>query len=169
MRRERTPNLFGLSLTAALLLAVLMLASTTVLAQQQALDWPYYNANKYGWNYAAQKQIGKQNAQFLEVKWVFPIPANPGDPNKFFVTEGVGLTPLVYRGVVYFLTNWNRVYAVDAKTGKTLWFKDLNPPENWVERFKAAPFAMYYSFGGHYHQQYIYELGGKPYITIVTD
>jgi hypothetical protein len=60
----------------------------------------YYNANKYGWNYAAQKQIDKQNAQFLEVKWVFPIPANPGDPNKFFVTEGVGLTPLVYRGVV---------------------------------------------------------------------
>jgi outer membrane protein assembly factor BamB len=152
---------------AVVLLAALL--TPVVLAQQQALDWAYYNANKYGWNYAAQKQIDKQNAQFLEVKWVFPIPANPGDPNKFFVTEGVGLTPLVYRGVVYFLTNWNRVYAVDAKTGKTLWFKDLNPPENWVDRFKAAPFAMYYSFGGHYHQQYIYELGGKPYVTIVTD
>ncbi|MEM0384767.1 MAG: hypothetical protein QXV27_07975 [Candidatus Caldarchaeum sp.] len=152
----------------AILFATALLSSTYA-QQQSQIDWAYYNANKYGWNYAEQQQIGKANIQFMELKWVSPIPANPGDPNRFFVTEGVGLTPLVYKGVVYFMTNWNRVYALDAKTGKTLWFKDLTAPENWVESFRAGPFAMYYSFGGHYHLQYVNELGGKPYIVLVTD
>ncbi|MDJ0274922.1 MAG: PQQ-binding-like beta-propeller repeat protein [Aigarchaeota archaeon] len=159
-------EVFGIALVLSM--TTLFLTSTIAYAQQTT-DWSYYNGNKWGWNYAFQNQIGKQNAQFVEVKWVFPVPANPGDPAKFFVTEGVGLIPLVYKGVVYFMTNWNRVYALDAKSGKTLWFRDLSPPADWIDRFKSGPFAMYYSFGGHYHQQYIFELGGKPYIAIVTD
>jgi len=163
-------KIFGLvSLITAYIVVAMLLMPPAAVSQQATLDWLYYNGNKYGFNFALQKQINDKNVNLLEIKWVFPIPPNPGDPNKFFITEGVGLIPLVYQGVVYFMTNWNRVYALDARSGKTLWFKDLIPPENWIDRFKAGPFAMYYSFGGHYHQQYIFELGGKPYITIVTD
>jgi outer membrane protein assembly factor BamB len=164
MRRERTPNLFGLSLTAALLLAVLMLASTTVLAQQQALDWARYNAVPGNWNWSPQKQLNKENVKFLEIKWAFAIPAGP--PSGLFTQQGSMHTPIVYKGVVYFVTNWNRVYALDARNGKVLWMKDLVPPKDWDVKYREKYFDVT-TLGGHYHQIHIYEIDGKPYLVIV--
>jgi outer membrane protein assembly factor BamB len=170
MRRERTPNLFGLSLTAALLLAVLMLASPTVLAQQQALDWARYNAVPGNWNWSPQKQLNKENVKFLEIKWAFPVPASSlGDP-FFSGAEGVIHTPLIYKGVVYFVTNWHRVYALDAATGKTLWFKDLPPPKEFVDQMASGKPPLWEpALKGHFHQIHIYEIDGRPYLFIVTN
>jgi glucose dehydrogenase len=177
MKRERTPNLFGLSLTAALLLAVLMLASTTVLAQQQALDWARYNAVPGNWNWSPQKQLNKENVKFLEIKWAFPVPASPFTDNPFYGggrAEGVIHTPLIYKGVVYFVTNWNGIYAVDAATGKTLWSKRIDPPKELIDLI-VKPGSIPLSIDpdsalrGHFHQVHIYELMGKPYLLLVTN
>jgi outer membrane protein assembly factor BamB len=170
MKRERSPNLIGLSLTAALLLVILMLVSPTVLAQQQALDWARYNAVPGNWNWSPQKELNKENVKFLEIKWAFPVPPSSlGDP--FFTgSEGVIHTPLIYKGVVYFVTNWHRVYALDLATGKTLWFRDLPPPKEFVDQIVSGKPPLWEPFfKGHFHQIHIYEIDGKPYLFIVTN
>jgi glucose dehydrogenase len=94
---------------AVVLLAALL--TPVVLAQQQALDWARYNGVPGNWNYSPQTQLNKENIKYLEMKWVFPIPAHPTSKPVSLVMKGSCTTPLVYKGVVYFVTNWHRVYA----------------------------------------------------------
>ncbi|MCS7136834.1 MAG: PQQ-binding-like beta-propeller repeat protein, partial [Candidatus Caldarchaeum sp.] len=139
-------------------------------AQQQVLDWARYNANPGNWNYSPQTQLDKTNVKFLEIKWAFPIPpSSVGDP-FFSGAEGVIHTPLVYKGVVYFVTNWHRVYALDLATGRTLWSRDLPPPKEVVEQITAGRPPLWEPFfRGHFHQIHIYELDNRPYLFLITN
>jgi len=90
-------------------------------------DWINVNANSWAWNHSPQTQINKNNVDQLEVKWVFPVGSKALAPSGMQSTlnnEGVPTPPIVRDGVVIFETNWMRVYALDAKTGKQLWTND---------------------------------------------
>jgi len=158
---------------AAFTVIALLLTSPAGVAQQQAIDWARYNSVPGNWNWSPQTQLNKENIKFLEVKWVFPVPGAPPTDPIFGTSQGVIHTPLVYKGVVYFLTNWNRVYALDAAAGKVLWQKDLPPPKSWVDimQKKEGPFEPPEVLGlvGHYHQVHIYELDNRPYLMFVTN
>ncbi|MCS6769736.1 MAG: PQQ-binding-like beta-propeller repeat protein [Candidatus Caldarchaeum sp.] len=156
-----------LSISAAAVLTTLLVVPVA-LAQQQAVDWAYYNSVPGNWNWSPQKELNKENVRFLEVKWVFPIPASP---TGVFLSgsEGVIHTPLVYKGVVYFVTNWHRAYAVDAATGRTLWTRDIPPPAALGDTMmKGAPWQVG-ALRGHFHQIHIIELDGRPYLFIGTN
>ncbi|MEM4559810.1 MAG: PQQ-binding-like beta-propeller repeat protein [Candidatus Caldarchaeum sp.] len=154
---------------------ITILALPVALAQQQAVDWALYNAVPGNWNWSPQKELNKENIKFLEVKWVFPVPGAPATDPVFGTSQGVIHTPLVYKGVVYLVTNWNRVYALDAATGKTLWFKDLPPYKSWTDVIQSkpgeGPFEPLDVLGliGHYHQIHIYEFDGRPYLMFITN
>ncbi|MEM3102958.1 MAG: PQQ-binding-like beta-propeller repeat protein [Candidatus Caldarchaeum sp.] len=150
---------------------ITILALPVALAQQQAVDWALYNAVPGNWNWSPQKELNKDNAKFLEVKWVFPIPASPTTNPFLSGAEGVIHTPLVYKGVVYFVTNWHRVYAVDASTGRTLWTKDLPPPAELADKIMKgeAPWQVPGALRGHFHQVHIYELDNRPYLFVATN
>ncbi|MCS6770214.1 MAG: PQQ-binding-like beta-propeller repeat protein, partial [Candidatus Caldarchaeum sp.] len=139
-------------------------------AQQQVLDWARYNGVPGNWNYSPQTQLDKTNVRFLEIKWAFPIPpSSVGDP-FFSGAEGVIHTPLVYKGVAYFVTNWHRVYALDLATGKTLWSRDLPPPKEVVEQITASRPPLWEPFfRGHFHQIHIFELDNRPYLFLITN
>ncbi|MEM2095904.1 MAG: PQQ-binding-like beta-propeller repeat protein [Candidatus Caldarchaeum sp.] len=150
---------------------ITILALPVALAQQQAVDWARYNGVPGNWNWSPQKELNKDNAKFLEVKWVFPIPASPTTNPFLSGAEGVIHTPLVYKGVVYFVTNWHRVYAVDASTGRTLWTKDLPPPAELADKIMKgeAPWQVPGALRGHFHQVHIYELDNRPYLFVATN
>ncbi|MEM4211095.1 MAG: PQQ-binding-like beta-propeller repeat protein [Candidatus Caldarchaeum sp.] len=150
---------------------ITILALPVPLAQQQAVDWARYNGVPGNWNWSPQKELNKENAKFLEVKWVFPIPASPTTNPFLSGAEGVIHTPLVYKGVVYFVTNWHRVYAVDASTGRTLWTKDLPPPAELADKIMKGeePWQVPGALRGHFHQVHIYELDNRPYLFVATN
>jgi quinohemoprotein ethanol dehydrogenase len=154
---------------AVVLLAALL--TPVVLAQQQALDWARYNGVPGNWNYSPQTQLNKENIKYIEMKWVFPIPSSPTANPFLSGVEGVIHTPLVYKGVVYFVTNWHRVYAVDAATGKTLWTRDLPPPAELADKILkgVVPWESPGVLRGHFHQVHIYELDGRAYLLLVTN
>ena len=71
----------------------------------------------YGYNYGEQRhsplsQIDATNVQRLGMEWTTEIGAGGG------IQEA---TPLVANGVMYVITNWSVVYALDARTGKQRW------------------------------------------------
>ena len=78
----------------------------------------------YGVNWSEQRyspldQIDASNVNRLGLAWTYDIPAAPGN---FQAHQEA--TPLVFNGVLYSITPWSIVYAVDLKTGKEIWRAD---------------------------------------------
>jgi quinohemoprotein ethanol dehydrogenase len=82
-------------------------------------EWISYNVNWSEQRYSPLNQINATNISRLGLAWYLDIPAAPGRPQTH--QEG---TPLVHDGVLYSISPWSIVYAVDAHTGKELWRSD---------------------------------------------
>ena len=73
------------------------------------------------WNerrFSSLTQINTQNVRQLKPAWYF----------DYDTTRGQESTPLVVEGVMYVTTAWSKVYALDAKTGRQIWFFDPKVP-----------------------------------------
>src|SRR5947207_8282726 len=82
-------------------------------------EWITYNMNWAEQRYSPLNQVNASNVSRLGVAWSYEIPAAAGPAQNR--QEG---TPLVFNGVLYSITPWSVVYAVDARTGKELWRSD---------------------------------------------
>jgi quinohemoprotein ethanol dehydrogenase len=81
-------------------------------------EWITYNQNWAEQRYSRLNQINATNISRLGLAWSYDIPTlavNGGHQ------EG---TPLVFDGVIYSISAWSVVYALDARTGKELWRQD---------------------------------------------
>jgi quinoprotein glucose dehydrogenase len=73
-------------------------------------DWPTYGGSG-GNHYSSLAQINRNNVKRLEVAWSF----DTGEAG------GLQTSPIVVDGVLYGLTPTQKVFALDAATGKFLW------------------------------------------------
>ena len=80
-------------------------------------DWISYNRDWAETRFSPLDQINATNVGKLGLAWSFDIP-NVGAGNRQEATH------LVANGVLYSITPWSVVYAVDALTGKELWRTD---------------------------------------------
>lgn len=85
-------------------------------------DWPYYARDAEGTRYSPLTQITPDNVKTLERAWT----AHTGDlvdhiRRGNYVFE---CTPLVIDGVMYVITPFARLLALEADTGKELWSFD---------------------------------------------
>jgi alcohol dehydrogenase (cytochrome c) len=81
-----------------------------LLQKQVAGSWVSYNGDYSGARHSGLTQITPANVSRLTAQWVF-------HPR---VVSPLEVTPVVVAGVM-FITSANDAYALDAKTGKTLW------------------------------------------------
>ena len=81
-------------------------------------EWLTYGLDPGEKRYSPLTQIDASNVTRLGPAWSFDIPggnnALPGGGNQ-------EATLLVSNGVLYGITTWSVVYAVDARTGRQLW------------------------------------------------
>jgi quinohemoprotein ethanol dehydrogenase len=82
-------------------------------------EWISYNVNWTEQRYSPLSQINTSNVSRLGLGWYTDVPAAPGNPQN-----RQEATPLVYNRVVYSITPWSVIYAVDARTGKEMWRSD---------------------------------------------
>src|SRR5580704_4976984 len=106
-------------LSSARTAAILLLASAGCLLAQStgaknsipyvSDSWPTFNGDTSGRRYSSLTQINKTNVKSLKLAWAFQ-------------THAVTLksTPLEIDGILYFSVP-DQVWAVDAKTGKSIW------------------------------------------------
>ena len=78
-------------------------------AHPEAGDWPGYHGNIGGNRYSPLDLINISNVKSLALQWVFPM--------NHFVLE---VTPVVAGGVMY-VTGPNQIFALDARSGRTIW------------------------------------------------
>src|SRR5580698_3359015 len=119
----RAPNLKSSSLLAT----GLLIAASIAIGQQASKpinDAALKNAGKTGteWlsygltpgetRYSPLNRIDTTNVSRLGLAWSYDIGTGGGNQEA---------TPLVSNGVIYSITNWSVVYAIDARTGKEKW------------------------------------------------
>ena len=86
-------------------------------------NWPMYHRSYDSFRFSPLAQINKDNVKNLSVAWVH----QPGA-----IVQGLEATPLVVDGVMYYIASFNRVFALDAATGKDIWhyYPKLDPVVN---------------------------------------
>jgi alcohol dehydrogenase (cytochrome c) len=81
-----------------------------LLARPVAENWPSYNGDYTGRRYSSLREITPSNVGQLRAEWAF----HAANSNRLEVT------PVVVDGVM-FLTAANDAFALDARTGRTIW------------------------------------------------
>src|SRR5437660_2704936 len=92
------------------LTAVTTVGAEDLLARPVGANWTSYNGDYTGRRYSSLSEINLQNVARLRAAWVF----HPGNSRR------LEATPVVIRGVMY-VTSANDVFALDARTGRTVW------------------------------------------------
>ncbi|MGA8594984.1 MAG: PQQ-dependent dehydrogenase, methanol/ethanol family [Bryobacteraceae bacterium] len=85
-------------------------SSSDLAAQPIAANWLSYNGDYTGRRYSSLAQIGTQNVGRLRAQWVF----HSRNSNLLEVT------PVVVNGVM-FVTSANDAFALDARSGRSIW------------------------------------------------
>lgn len=87
-------------------------------------DWPQHGRTAFEQRYSPLDQINTQTIGRLGLAW----------HQDFDTLRGQEATPLVVDGVMYTTTNWSKVEALDAATGRVLWRYDPRVPGNIAGR-----------------------------------
>jgi quinoprotein glucose dehydrogenase len=82
-------------------------------------DWPIYGGDAGAIRYSSLSQINRDNVSQLQTAWTFET----GDA---FPGSQLECSPLAIDGVLYLTSPKQRVFALNAATGKVLWTFDPN-------------------------------------------
>ncbi len=121
------------------------LLALPVLAAPQ--DWPVYGGDPGGTRYSPLKQINRENVAKLKPAWTYHT-GDISDGNEFPVKSAFEATPLLVDGVLYVVTAFDRLIALDPETGKELWAFDPKLDKNKPQMLFASRGAAFWSEGG---------------------
>ena len=80
-------------------------------AAEKSVDWPVYGGSPENNHYSSLVQINRANVKQLAVAWSFDTDEE----------GGLQTSPIIVNGVLYGITPTQKVFALDAATGKLKW------------------------------------------------
>jgi quinoprotein glucose dehydrogenase len=80
-------------------------------SSEERRDWPAYGGAPENTHYSSLEQINRSNVKKLAVAWSF----DTGEQG------GLQTSPIIVDGVLYGITPTQKIFALDAETGKLLW------------------------------------------------
>src|SRR6516225_1599852 len=107
MRRDRAVG-------GSMKLVVFLLCAGALYAET---DWPVYGGDLGNTRYSTLNQINTSNVSRLTQAWIFDT--NTAAAAK--ANRQIEVTPLVVNGVMYLVTAYQSLVALDPQTGKQLW------------------------------------------------
>ena len=131
-------------------------------AEKNSQDWALYGGTSENNHYSSLKQINRNNVKQLSVAWTFDTEEE----------GGLQTSPIVVDGVLYGLTPSQKVFALNAATGKLLWKFDSGIKGTQPDR------GLSYWSDNHEHRilagvmNFVYALDaatGKPISTFGKD
>jgi quinoprotein glucose dehydrogenase len=97
--------------TAGLIARAANTAPPSSASGQEHQDWPAYGGAPENNHYSKLAQINRSNVRHLAVAWSFDTQEE----------GGLQTSPIIVEGVLYGITPTQKVFALDAATGKLLW------------------------------------------------
>lgn len=98
-------------------------------ATAQNTNWPAYLGGPDSAHYSALDQINRENVARLEVAWTYA--SEGGNAERL---GQIQCNPLVIDGVLYGVSPWMKVFALDAATGAERWSFRPEEPQKAVTR-----------------------------------
>lgn len=83
---------------------------------QASEGWEVYGGSKEGTRYSGFNQVDTGNVHKLAVAWTYHT--NDADPENF---SQIQCNPIIVDGILYGATPKQKIFAVNARTGKELW------------------------------------------------
>ena len=96
---------------AASIIPIKVLPASAKDASASQKDWPSYGGGPLNDHYSSLSQIDRNNVAQLQVAWTFDT-AEEG---------GLQSSPIIVNGILYGITPTQKIFALDAATGKPLW------------------------------------------------
>ncbi|MBT7389294.1 MAG: PQQ-dependent dehydrogenase, methanol/ethanol family [Gammaproteobacteria bacterium] len=93
-----------------------------IAADEEPGNWLSFGRNYGETRFSPLTQINRETVSDLGLAWFKDMGTN----------RALEATPIVVDGIMFFTTSWSRVYAVDARTGETLWSYDPKVPGEWA-------------------------------------
>ena len=90
-------------------------------ADQTPGDWLSHGRTYDEQRFSPLKEINTDTVKQLGVAWEF----------RTNTVRGLESTPIVSDGIMFVTGSWSKVWALDAKTGRQLWFYDPEVPGQW--------------------------------------
>jgi quinohemoprotein ethanol dehydrogenase len=84
-------------------------------------DWLAHGRTYSEQRYSPLKDINANTVKQLGVAWEF----------RTNTVRGLESTPIVSDGIMFVTGSWSKVWALDAKTGRQIWFYDPEVPGQW--------------------------------------
>src|SRR2546430_15053765 len=119
--------LLGLLLLCGARLSTQGRTADQMLTNPDPKDWLTYGGTYNSQRYSSLKQITAANASRLQAKWVYHVDG----------ASGMEQTPVVANGVMY-ISQFNRMDAIDARTGNIIWRYQRPPASASAQRGTAG-------------------------------
>ena len=129
-----------------LLILRIVAASFAVAAAACAQDWPVYGGDAGGSRYSALKQINRANVATLKEAWTYHT-GDLSDGATYNVKSAFEATPLLIDGVLYVVTAFDRLIALEPETGKELWAFDPKLDKTKPQMLFASRGAAFWTDG----------------------
>jgi quinoprotein glucose dehydrogenase len=107
---EKLRSCMASSQLFAMAIFFFLLVPRSSLAQEHR-DWPVYGGAPGNTHYSPLAQINRENVRNLQLAWSF----DSGEKG------GLQTSPIIIDGVLYGITPTEKIFALDAATGKLLW------------------------------------------------
>ena len=102
------------NLTMAILACVVATGAAQVVDQNllkpDPQDWLMYSGTYNSQRHSLLKQVTTANVANLQARWVYHMAGQ----------ETIQAVPIVYNGIMY-ISQFNRIYAIDARSGNIVW------------------------------------------------
>lgn len=165
MRSKTVLVVTSLLVLSSLLSSVRGAAGPTTVAAQGPADWIGPGGNyPFNWDYSPQTSINASSVGSLDLRWLFPLPS-PLNPST--LGSSVIITPLIARGVVYYITSSDTLFAQDARNGQVVWSRTLSLNYSYPG-MGVRPEAP--NLEGHYHAiWYTTLVKDEPLVWVAAD
>jgi quinoprotein glucose dehydrogenase len=111
-------------------------------SRQPTDDWRDYGRTQFGQRYSPLASITPANVNKLEVAWTFETGDSQGPTDPTETTFEV--TPIKVRDTVYLCSQHQRLFALDAATGKLKWSYDPHVADNPTFQHLTCRGVAYY-------------------------
>src|SRR5882672_1931380 len=172
-------SLAAISITALFLISSLSLPVVVAAASSQPsslaakplsaaeANWAASTGNQFNQDYNPQTQINSSNAQYLGLSWLFPLPTHPTPLLNVAGGLGVDSAPMIINGTIYFVTQADQVFALNAANGNVLWTVVLPLLPNSTAGHGTGPLSLHLHDG---NVQFTTKLfGNTPTFWVAAD
>ncbi|MEO6001262.1 MAG: pyrroloquinoline quinone-dependent dehydrogenase [Chitinophagaceae bacterium] len=104
---------------------LLLITAYSIVSAQSINEWPCYGRDAGGSRYSPLREINTSTISKLDTAWTF----HTGELQTYEGTDALSkaafeATPIMIAGKLYFSTPTDRVFALEASTGKKIWSFD---------------------------------------------